>query len=204
MLARLDRYHFFESDKIRGKRPLMLEVGAFSGELAFVFLEYYPKGSVLIFEAEAENFAALHKATSPDNRIAVFHKAVTDRDGETALYKYPDPNSNSVYARHNFDGKELMETQVVESVCLETILKDTGIAFVDFLLLNCEGSELAILNTVGESVELQEKIGQICVSFHHLHTKMYSQEEFEKIRKKLRRRYNVIEGNRRWGYYLFY
>jgi len=197
----LDQYHHCDPSCINSGTPTMLEVGAYSADLAFAFLSKYPKGRVEIFEAAPDNFASLIESIAGDPRIKARNTAVTDKDGDVRLNIYTDRNSNSTFDRHVCDGKELLDSVTVPSISLSTALNNVG-TYVDYLLLNCEGGELSIMDAISRDADLRDRVGQICVSFHHNHSTMYAKSSFYSLMLRLHRQYAVHEINKNWGYYL--
>ena len=197
----LDLYHFFDSDRIACNNPVMLEVGAFCGDLAFEFLGHYPAGNVVIYEADAINFSTLAESVQNDPRIRIRHEAVAGYDGTVTLHSYTDRYSHSIFDRA-CDNKVPTVTTEVPCVTLATALRENEHGRVDFLLLNCEGCELPVLQQVVDMPAVRDQIPQICVSFHCLHSKMYCVEERDALLAQLGQWFDVRVGNATWEYFL--
>lgn len=202
MIIELDDYHFLDSDRITRPNPVMLEVGAFSGDLAFEFLRNYPAGRVIVYEADATNFASLRKSVNEDSRITLHYAALAGRNGTIHFNTYMDRAANSLFDR-NCDDELLRRRYVVPCTTLAAALEVNRLADLDFLLLNCEGGELFALDELaGPLADVRDTISQVCVSFHCLHSRMYPVARRDALLTRLQQWFTLHLGNMEWEYFL--
>lgn len=201
MIIELDDYHFLDSDRITRPNPVMLEVGAFSGDLAFEFLRNYPAGRVIVYEADTVNFVSLQKSVWDDSRITLHHAALAGRTGTIRFNRYADRAANSIFDRA-CDNETLRRREVVTCTTLAAALEVNRLADLDFLLLNCEGGELFALDELIANPDVRDTISQVCVSFHCLHSKMYPVSRRDLLLTSLQQWFTLHLGNMEWEYFL--
>ena len=201
MYVQLDKYHFFDRDCVMRDDPVMLEVGAYEGNLVEQFLASFPGGKAIIYEAESQNFESLQKSIQDDPRITARHAALAGTDGSIVLYKCEARYSHSMFDR-SCDGKKIVGTEEVRSVTVQTALRENGLDYLDFFLMNCEGGELAGLQAIVDDEELRNRIGQVCVSFHCNHSRMYEASDRDQLLESLRSWFDITVGNVQYEYYL--
>lgn len=134
------------------ENPTILDIGANVGYFSLYMLFHYPKARVYAFEPMPNNYAKIleYKEHYRFSGLHAINKAVTDDNaGITINYSDKDTFTTvaSVYS-HSSNAKQLE----VESVNLETVLNHYKIDKVDFLKMDCEGSEFAILYAASPSV----------------------------------------------------
>lgn len=184
MIKHLDKYVFYDDDS---SHSLAVIVGDYSGIMPKILLRDF--NNVMIYEASKTNFKKLVENTE-GFPIYTVNKAVTGQIGTTMIYEYDTPSSNSIFA---IKDKEIQQRVIVESVSVETIIEENG--KIDFMLLNCEGSEYGIID---EILEKKLDVGQICVSLHNI-----SAAGIIQLIERISELYRVKQGNIRYNYWLF-
>lgn len=149
------------------KEPkVVIDVGANIGCISLVAAK---QGAfVLAFEPSSENFETLEynvKINGYQDRVQCINKGV-GKAGLNKLYIHPS-NSGATSSYLEQRGLDENNYQEVEFMSIHDVFKDYGLGYVDLLKLDCEGSELDIINDLDD--ELASKIGQISVEFHNKH-----------------------------------
>jgi len=197
---RCDTYMYFASNMLPAN-PVIVEVGSIHGAHGIKLCKKFDnKLTMIAYEAGRENNASLVAGISGTPIIA-HRAAVTGSDGTVDFYEFVEESSNSVYPRHEGEGRRLRRTSKVRSVGLETIMAENDCSRIDLLFLNCEGAELGILEEVLRNQSLRDRLGQLCVSFHG--GRIYPQTDtIEKVRQ-MSEFFWVVEEQNDWPCHLF-
>lgn len=181
----LNPYHVINQELL-GDKPSLVKVGVVGTGDLDRFKELYPKGDVIAYEADPDNFNKYNTGKYK------FHQKAVGNGGYMEFYKYSNIVSHSTFPRHLKDANcRLVDTITVKSVSLEDILKDNNLNYLDVLILNCEGGELSIMESLKDK-KVRDKIGQICVSFHD--PRIYPTAKKEKIFDELGQYYEIERG----------
>lgn len=157
----LSDYHYFNETIVEGD-PVVVQVGVADIFTLKKARSLYPKAKLIAYEADPNNFDNVKKLASDEKLSVKFvNKAVCGKVGDVTLHRYENFVSHSLLDRPD---QELVEDVVVKSVNIASVFKSNRIKKIDILVLNCEGSELEILNDIFSEPDLS--ISQICVSFH--------------------------------------
>lgn len=137
-----------------GDRLIWLDVGAHQGETTFAAARRNPLLTVYAFEPQIEvartvmgrlpNFIVLPLAVAETDGVVTFH--VNKLAAASSILPL-DP-----YAKASWIGGELLEEVAVVSVPairLDSFLNRMGIAQVDFLKVDAQGADLAVLRSAG-------------------------------------------------------
>jgi FkbM family methyltransferase len=202
---REDKYMYFASN-ILPDDPIIVEVGSINGAHGIKLCKKFDNRLTMIeCEAGRRNYETLKAQVSlageSRERISVVNSAITGLDGSTDFFEFEEISSNSTYPRHETEGRHLRERRKVETLSLTTLMQRNNCDRIDLLFLNCEGSELGILEEVLTKPELRNKIGQLCVSFHG--GRIYPPEETIIMVQKMSDFFWVIEEKNDWPCHLF-
>src|SRR5208283_3880712 len=127
--------------------------------------------TVYAFEPAAENLEILNWNVSKNalgDQVKVFNTAVTSKIGQVPFFVGVDasrqirPTTGSI-CNANRGGKEV-QSRLVESVTLDSLLRDLYIERCDFLKMDCEGAEYEILSST--SPDSFRKIARISMECH--------------------------------------
>jgi FkbM family methyltransferase len=139
--------------------PVVFDVGANEGEYALAASRHLPGARIYSFEPVAASFRKLSGAVERSNVLA-FELGFSDVPGCASIRSYtvdgqPVSALSSLHLRHQtFDGQ--LEIDSVEEIQLDTLdrfCEDAGIAHIDFLKMDVEGSELLALKGAGRLIE---------------------------------------------------
>lgn len=142
---------------------VVLDIGAGIGEFAIDAARRHPGVTVHACEPAPESFALLcSNARLNDARNVHLHDvAVTGRTGKARL----DVSSAHAVRHHVVAESSRQATSTeVRSVTLADALDEFGIAACDFLKMDCEGAEYAVL--LGANRPTLDRIARICLEYH--------------------------------------
>jgi len=202
VLDRCDPYMYFTSD-VLPDNPVIVEVGSIHGAHGIKLCKKFNnKLTMIAYEAGKENYDSLVDGVALAGApILTRRAAVTGSDSIVDFFEFQEESSNSIYPRHQGEGRRLRHTSPVRSVSLTTIIRENNCSRIDLLFLNCEGAELGILEEVVAKPELRDKLGQLCVSFHG--GRIYPQNETVKMVQKMSEFFWVVEEQNDWPCHLF-
>jgi FkbM family methyltransferase len=199
---RCDTYMYFASN-ILPDNPVIIEVGSIHGAHGIKLCKKFNnKLTMIAYEAGAENYVSLVRGVDSSSApIFACRAAVTGHDGMVDFFEFTEESSNSIYPRHEKEGRHLRRTSNIRAISLETAINENCCPCIDLLFLNCEGAELGILEEVLNKSTLRKKIGQLCVSFHG--GRIYSQEETTRMIQRMSEFFWMVEEKNDWPCHLF-
>lgn len=145
-----------------GKADVVFDIWAHVWYFSLYASMHAPEGKVYSFEPMKANYQALshHIEKNKRQNITASNIAVGWENGEVDFYLFEWHNGcHSLYER-----QKKQATIRVEKKKLETVMKDFGVDFIDFLKLDCEWAEFEIFD--GLSSEWFAKIGKISMEIH--------------------------------------
>ncbi|MBI3663829.1 MAG: FkbM family methyltransferase [Acidobacteria bacterium] len=142
-------------------RPFILDCGSNIGLSVLYFKRQFPESRVIAFEPDPDTFAALEKnAAGQGWRDVELHNcAVYARTGEVEFHYDPEQPGA---VRNSVDGDTGPAVRRVPAVALSEFIREE----VDFLKLDVEGAEMAVLEEVARSGKLRN-IRAMAVEYHH-------------------------------------
>ncbi len=145
-----------------GADDLVVDVGANIGAFS-VYAAKRTRNRVFAIEPFGENAAFVRKnVAANDCHVTVIEAALADHDGSTQLYVSPNGTMHQLFERTEDD--QLTETMEIQSLSLGTLMEKYAIDSIDFLKLDCEGSEGLILGSAPPST--LDRIRRISMEFH--------------------------------------
>lgn len=109
----------------------------------------------------------------------IINVAVSNRNGVGKLY-LGDLDSHGLFFSHNYkDG--FVKFIEVPTLTLEKIINDNKIIKIDFLKIDCEGSEGEIIRSTNK--DIWKKINKIAIEYHDKVSSLSHQEIVEKLKK---------------------
>lgn len=147
------------------RKVTILDIGAHCGYFSiFAAKNTAPDAVIIAIEPDTQNYSLLQENIEDCKiqNISTVQAAVSNTDSETYLYKSKSVNHSLIenYALNNTQSQKIK----VESISPETLINQLGLNKIDFLKLDCEGSEYAIL----ESKLLLSITHTISMEFHDL------------------------------------
>jgi FkbM family methyltransferase len=171
---------------IRGPKPVFFDVGANVGHYSKNLLEVFPTAFIHAFEPHPRNFMRLLENGFPTERAKCHNMALGDSPGSLTLFDREDLDGSQHASLHKEAIAELCDQKAVEiKVSIETldeVAEREGIAYIDFLKIDTEGHELAVL--LGARRLLRDRrIGHIQFEFNSLN--VFSRAFFRDFRAVL-------------------
>ena len=167
------------------QNPVVIDVGANAGYFNMLLLSKRPDTNIYAYKAIESNVTLFRNNIGLNpvirERVQLFHRAVTGLPVDhITLYKEAD-SDNSVTASvfKDFESHNL-NAVTVKAISLAQILEENKLDQVDFLKLDCEGSEYPIL--YDSPTDIWRKVKSIFLEVHNLDT---TTRNFPYIRKFL-------------------
>jgi FkbM family methyltransferase len=154
-----EREYWFETDN---PRPVILDCGSNIGMAILFFKSLYPDAAITAFEPAPWACAAIEATLEANDLhgVTLHQAALAEYDGVLDLFHDPSHPGSAVMSV--FEDRMLGEAVRVPAVRLSRYV--TGP--VDFLKLDVEGSELAVLRDLATTGALA-RIDQMAIEFHH-------------------------------------
>lgn len=155
----LDVINVLDKEK---KDPIIVDLGANIGITVQYFRDHAKK--VYAVEPTTENYEALkqNKKFNHWDNVELFKLAISSQDGEGEMRIYSkNHTSNSLVFRDPID----REFETVKTQKLMTFLNENKIKHVDFMKMDIEGSERALLMSP-DFEEASKIIDNVFVEFH--------------------------------------
>jgi len=175
----------YENDKVSGERhfirkilaqyiksdePILFDVGANIGSYSSELINSFPNACVHSFEPHPRNFLRLKEKVLSKN-VKCHNVAAGATYGKAILYDRADFDGSDHASLHEAVISDIHKVGVVSTEIvvdtIDEISKREGIDFIDFLKVDTEGHELAVLQ--GASTLLENgKIGCIHLEFNEM------------------------------------
>lgn len=142
------------SASISRDSPVVLDVGANDGRWTLALLARMgPRaGRILAVECAPRCLPPLREATAPHPQVTIIPEAVSDREGVVTLHT-PSVGSglSSLHSRADTSIRShRYETVPVRARTLDNLCREHGVDRIDFLKMDVEGHELAVLHGATE------------------------------------------------------
>jgi FkbM family methyltransferase len=172
---------------IKRPNPVFFDVGANIGQYTKLLLRQFPGALIHAFEPHPGNYLRLIGNAFPANQVKCHNIALGDSHGSLTLYDRADYDGSQHASLYEASVTEFHEQAAVATTVaverLDEVAAREGITHIDFLKIDTEGHELAVLS--GAAGLLREGgIGQIQFEFNALH--VYSRVFFRDFRNLLR------------------
>ena len=171
---------------IKSDEPIFFDVGANIGSYSLELVNFFPKAFVHSFEPHPSNFLRL-KEGAISSHIKCHNIAVGATCGKASLYDRADHDGSSHASLHKEVISDIHKIGVVATEVvvdtLDEISKKEGIDFIDFLKVDTEGHEFAVLQGASSLLE-NGRIG--CIHFEFNEMNIVSRVFFLDFRKLLR------------------
>ncbi len=191
-----DCYRF--SEWVPNREPkFIVDVGCQIGSFSFVASTLYPKCSILAFEMLKDNFLIAKENLSERKNAKCFHGAVIGKnkpvglrlnENNTGGHKAVFEGGDSYLGESRFSGDYKLKNNFN---CFDfvQIFSDNEIDRIDFLKMDCEGSEYEIIPHLIET-DLIKKVDNISIELHGRDQKEYKEtldflsKSYEKVTMK--------------------
>lgn len=167
----------------RSIRGVWIDVGAFNCDSTYGAALFNPSLRVYAFEPNLEIVAPVFGSLP---NIFIIPMAVSETDGvsELNVTAYPDASSllplDDEGVRRWIGGQDLRVAakRVVPTIRLDTFMALTGLKTVDYLKIDAQGMDLAVVKSLGERLKDVRKIYlEVCVTKHPLYRGCCTKDE---------------------------
>lgn len=168
------------------RRPVFLDVGANVGDFCVLLVTQFPNAVVHAFEPHPRNYVRLVAQNFPVERVKCHHCGLGKVSSTAILYDRADYDGSSHASLHESVISEI-HGQLVVSVevridTLDAVVRQEGLDYIDYLKIDTEGHELAVLEGAAELL-LSNKIG--CIQFEFNEMNVASRVFLRDFRKAL-------------------
>jgi FkbM family methyltransferase len=138
----------------------IIDIGAGLGDFTAYAAQRSPHGRVLAYEPFPESFALLQQNVALNNlrNVAAEPCAIAEKPGTLAL------NIGIGEAVQHSTTQAGANTIEVQAITLQQVFDEQGLACCDFLKMDIEGGEYAILR--GASADLLKRVQRIALEYH--------------------------------------
>ena len=136
--------HVYDGFKsITKSAPVIVDIGGHVGMFSLYAAQFFPHGRIYVYEPDPQNYNFLQENVSLNKmqNIISYNVAVSGQSGEATLHVNPGNSSEN----NMFKVKRGMHSLSVPAVTLEHVFTSNNISSIDFLKIDCEGSEYDIL-----------------------------------------------------------
>jgi FkbM family methyltransferase len=163
--------HSWLPKTITGPTPVFFDVGANVGHYTRMLLDEFPTAFIHAYEPHPKTYLHLVQNAFPAHQVKCHNVALGASSGSLTLYDRADHDGSQHASLHRETIGELYDQAAVgtkvEIDTLDDVAEREGIAYIDFLKIDTEGHEFAVLS--GASRLLREnKIGYIQFEFNSL------------------------------------
>lgn len=155
------------------KKDIVVDIGAHIGAFSVYAAIKATQGKIYAYEPVPENFKLLNHDIKLNNlnNIIPFNLAVSDSKGRKKIYFTDSSATASLF------GRRRQRFHPVKSVGLEDVFGDNGLKKINFLKMDCEGSEYDILfNTPKKYLD---KIDKVVLEYHEGEFTKYKGKDLE-------------------------
>lgn len=164
---------FFDETYLKGiptsltKFPIktVVDIGANVGYFSLFMLSINPRAKVFAYEPIPKNFELLsrYKSENPSLDFQIFNEAVSKSSQKSITLHFDETDAFTTSASI-FKDHETKNQFTVESTCLERIIQDNRLTGIDFIKIDCEGSEYDIIYDAPPAI--LDKISIISIETH--------------------------------------
>lgn len=164
------------------KLDTVMDVGANVGYFSLSLFSRFPAAQVFAFEPMKVNFSLLetYRAAHPHLSWYPENKAISNNTDPISLF-FDQSDSFTTAATISHDSGQADEIQV-EATTLEEVFNQFGLDQIDFLKLDCEGSEYQILYAAPPDV--LTRIRAMSIETHKQHQPMHNKQELAAFLRK--------------------
>lgn len=169
------------------KTPVCFDVGANVGGFSLLLLSTFPAATIHAFEPHPANFARLLSLARERSGLTCHHLGVGDSAGVVTLYDRADLQGSTHASLYEEVISKVHKKEVatvdVNLITLDEIASREDIDRIDFLKVDTEGHELAVLRGAKGLIE-QQKIR--CIQFEFNEMNVTSRAFLKDFRELLR------------------
>ena len=170
-----DTYEFLNWEATRPPK-FIVDIGAQIGSFSILAAMRFPSTTILSYEFNIDNYEHASKNCKNIDNIHIYNRAVIG--GRKAVGAYIHPTNTGGHkpifegaecyiSEENFpmDKFEVDYNYKIETINPLEIIENNNIDFIDFLKMDCEGSEYQIIKFMNEK-QLLGRIGSLAMELH--------------------------------------
>jgi FkbM family methyltransferase len=134
------------------KPPLIMDVGAHTGQTLLAAKASFPAATVHCFEPDPQSLVLLRKVASQFERVHVHGTALGDRISRQSFHRNRESMTNSILptSKSAAAGEVALQMETLETISVDTNTVDGfcethAIDYVDLLKTDCQGFDLKVL-----------------------------------------------------------
>lgn len=133
------------------KIPVILDVGAYIGEITSKYKKLFPEASIYAFEPFPDSFRIIQEKFKDCDLVKPYQLAFSDKTGKTSFFVNPKKSCNSLFPPESnkteyVSGIEGAITTIdVNLITIDQFCKKESISEINILKLDVEGAELMVL-----------------------------------------------------------
>lgn len=176
---------------------ILVYIGANNGYSLEEYIDLYDK--VYAFEPDPEMFDKLANKFNGKYHVTLINAACSDEEGDKTLYVTENRASSSLAElsdfslKHGFSGGTLsFKSFDIKCINLYNYLTENNVKHVDTLITDCQGSDLAILQTLKPYID-NKKIDEMFCETHLDGVELYGnlKNEYSGFKELLSTNYKV-------------
>lgn len=157
-----DQYHLPPLQATMSVNPVILDLGSNIGLTIGHMKQMYPNAKIIGYEMNKENYLLAKQNTRFYNDVMVINTAVWIAD---ATVKYTNAAAYDSYSILNYSGnKNAGEIIEVPSLQLASIIKTHNLTYIDYVKMDIEGAEIAILEAA--DLSWMDQVGAMNIEMH--------------------------------------
>jgi FkbM family methyltransferase len=182
---------------IKNSSPIIFDVGANNGEWSLLLHNIFPKSQIFLFEPQPACQKLIAAKNIPNSQL--IPKAVSSKTGILQLYTTAE-NSEiaSLHQRQDSYFQHNIFTAVdVETITLDSVIENYGLACIDFMKMDIEGHELDALNGAIKSLE-QRRIKALSFEFGsgNINSRTFFRDFWDLLRPLKYQLYRILPSSR--------
>ena len=126
----------------------IFDVGANVGDWSLLAHRLLPHARIFAFELSQPTFEQLQQNIRPDTGIATFNFGLSDHEGKTTFYHYPEKPGETSVIPHSFQAGGLQLEGFLRTG--DVFCAEHGIRKIDLLKIDVEGAESFVLHGLGK------------------------------------------------------
>ena len=141
---------------------VVVDIGFNFGIFSIQSLRFKPK-RIVAFEPNP-NLVSLYLNNFKTDLIEIYQQAISNKNGKTKFFENSDTGMSTIIDDINIDSRNT--SYDVEVRAFNQIIIDYNLSNIDYLKVDCEGSEYDIFESIPDEY-LKNKIRKISIEFHH-------------------------------------
>jgi len=135
--------------------PFIFDIGGNTGQSVTRFREIWQNPTVISFEPDPISAEALERHGPGRPKHLVVRSALTDTEGLTTLYRYPQSDLNSIHQRRSDSSFGEASVGQIEVPCttIDKYCQKNGIRRIDLLKIDVEGAEDLVIAGAAETLQ---------------------------------------------------